>query len=48
MTGVAGYVLSARGQRRVLVAIVNHAQAHAARPAIEALVDWAMRDAPAR
>ncbi|MEY3475120.1 MAG: D-alanyl-D-alanine carboxypeptidase/D-alanyl-D-alanine-endopeptidase [Pseudomonadota bacterium] len=48
VTGVAGYVLSARGQRRVLVAIVNHAQAHAARPAIEALVDWAMRDAPAR
>jgi D-alanyl-D-alanine carboxypeptidase/D-alanyl-D-alanine-endopeptidase (penicillin-binding protein 4) len=48
VTGVAGYVLSARGQRRVLVAIVNHAQAQAARPAIEALVDWAMRDATAR
>jgi len=32
----------------VLVAIVNHAQAGAARPALEALVQWTMRDAPWR
>ena len=48
VAGVAGYVLSDSGRRYVLVAIVNHAQANAARPAIDALVQWAMRDAPAR
>ena len=35
VSGVAGYVL---------VAIANHPNAHAARPAIEALIDWAARD----
>jgi D-alanyl-D-alanine carboxypeptidase/D-alanyl-D-alanine-endopeptidase (penicillin-binding protein 4) len=42
--GVAGYVHGASGKRYVLVAIANHPNAHAARPAIEALVDWAARD----
>ena len=37
----AGYVHGADGQRRVLVAIVNHANARAARPALDALVQWA-------
>jgi serine-type D-Ala-D-Ala carboxypeptidase/endopeptidase (penicillin-binding protein 4) len=42
--GVAGYVHAASGKRYVLVAIANHVQAAAARPALEALVDWAARD----
>lgn len=44
VTGVAGYVHAASGKRYVLVAIVNHPQAGAARPAIEALIDWVARD----
>jgi D-alanyl-D-alanine carboxypeptidase/D-alanyl-D-alanine-endopeptidase (penicillin-binding protein 4) len=44
VTGVAGYVHAASGKRYVLVAIANHPQAHAARPAIEALIEWAARD----
>ncbi len=38
---LAGYVHGPRGQRRVLVAIVNHPNARAARPALDALVQWA-------
>jgi serine-type D-Ala-D-Ala carboxypeptidase/endopeptidase (penicillin-binding protein 4) len=38
---LAGYVHGAGGQRRVLVAIVNHPQARDARPALDALVQWA-------
>jgi D-alanyl-D-alanine carboxypeptidase/D-alanyl-D-alanine-endopeptidase (penicillin-binding protein 4) len=44
VVAVAGYVHGASGKRYVLVAIVNHANANAARPAIEALVDWAVKD----
>jgi D-alanyl-D-alanine carboxypeptidase/D-alanyl-D-alanine-endopeptidase (penicillin-binding protein 4) len=43
VVAVAGYVLAANGKRYVLVAIVNHPNARAARPAIEAMVDWAAR-----
>jgi serine-type D-Ala-D-Ala carboxypeptidase/endopeptidase (penicillin-binding protein 4) len=42
--GVAGYVQGASGKRYVLVAIANDPQAHAARAAIEALIDWVARD----
>ena len=42
--GVAGYVDGASGRRYVLVAIANHANAAAARPAFDALVDWATQD----
>jgi len=46
--GLAGYVLSDSGRRYVVVALINHAQAQAARPALEAIVQWAIRDgAPA-
>nr|WP_026435466.1 D-alanyl-D-alanine carboxypeptidase/D-alanyl-D-alanine-endopeptidase [Acidovorax sp. JHL-9] len=41
---VAGYVHAASGRRYVLVAIVNHPQAGAARPVLDALVDWTARD----
>ena len=48
VAGVAGYVLSNSGRRYVVVAIINHPNANAARPALEAVVQWAMRDTPAR
>jgi D-alanyl-D-alanine carboxypeptidase/D-alanyl-D-alanine-endopeptidase (penicillin-binding protein 4) len=38
--GVAGYVDGTQGQRYVLVAMVNHANAHQARPVMDALIDW--------
>ena len=44
VVGVAGYVLAASGKRYALVMIVNHANAVAARPAIDALLDWTMKD----
>jgi D-alanyl-D-alanine carboxypeptidase/D-alanyl-D-alanine-endopeptidase (penicillin-binding protein 4) len=47
VAGVAGYVLSNSGRRYVVVAIVNHAQAAAARQALDALVQWVLRDVPA-
>ena len=43
VAGVAGYVHGAGGKRYVLVAIANHANANAARPAFDALVEWAAR-----
>jgi D-alanyl-D-alanine carboxypeptidase/D-alanyl-D-alanine-endopeptidase (penicillin-binding protein 4) len=43
--GIAGYVLAANGRRLVLAAIINDAQANAARPALEALVQWAYAQA---
>ena len=48
VAGLAGYVLSNSGRRFVLVAVINHPQAGAARPALEALVQWAVRDTPLR
>ena len=47
VVGVAGYVLADSGRRYVVVAVVNHANANAARPALEAIVEWAASDAPA-
>ena len=44
VTAVAGYVHGASGKRYALVAIVNHPNANAARPAFDALVAWAVRD----
>ncbi|CAN7608166.1 D-alanyl-D-alanine carboxypeptidase/D-alanyl-D-alanine-endopeptidase [Acidovorax sp. LjRoot129] len=41
---VAGYVHAASGRRYVLVAVVNHANAGAARPVLDSLVDWTARD----
>ncbi len=40
VAGIAGYVDSASGKRLILVAILNHPNANAARPALDALVDW--------
>jgi D-alanyl-D-alanine carboxypeptidase/D-alanyl-D-alanine-endopeptidase (penicillin-binding protein 4) len=44
VAAVAGYVHAANGRRFILVAIVNHPNANAARPAIDALVEWAAKD----
>jgi D-alanyl-D-alanine carboxypeptidase/D-alanyl-D-alanine-endopeptidase (penicillin-binding protein 4) len=41
VNALAGYVRSTQGKRLVFVAIVNHPNAHAARPALQALVGWA-------
>ena len=47
VVGVAGYVLADSGRRYVVVGIVNHPNANVARPALEALAEWAASDAPA-
>lgn len=44
VTALAGFVHAASGKRYVLVAIVNHPNAGAVRPALDALIDWAVRD----
>jgi serine-type D-Ala-D-Ala carboxypeptidase/endopeptidase (penicillin-binding protein 4) len=41
---LAGYVLGASGKRYVLVAMINHPNAGAARPALDALVQWTTSD----
>ena len=43
-TALAGYVHTPSGRRLVVVAIINHPNASAARPALEALVDWAVKE----
>jgi D-alanyl-D-alanine carboxypeptidase/D-alanyl-D-alanine-endopeptidase (penicillin-binding protein 4) len=45
VVALAGYVDADSGQRQVVVAVVNHPKADAARPALEALVNWALHDA---
>jgi D-alanyl-D-alanine carboxypeptidase/D-alanyl-D-alanine-endopeptidase (penicillin-binding protein 4) len=44
VAALAGYVHGRSGKRYCLVAIANHANAQAARPAFEALLDWAIKD----
>ena len=44
VSSAAGYVHAASGKRYVLVAIANHPNANAMRPALEALIDWTARD----
>ena len=49
LTGVqsmAGYVLDRAGRRWILVMIVNHPNANAAQPALDALVEWVHRLEP--
>lgn len=45
VAGIAGYVLAASGRRYVLVAVVNHPNANAARPVLDTLVQWAITEA---
>ena len=44
VVGVAGYVLADSGRRYVVVGIVNHSNANAARPALDALTEWVAAD----
>ncbi len=44
VSSVAGYVLGESGQRVVVVGLVNHPRADAARPLLQALVDWARQE----
>ena len=43
-TALAGYVHTPSGRRLVVVGMINHPNAPAARPALEALVDWAVKE----
>ena len=45
---LAGYVRDPQGRPWVLVAFINHSNAQAARPALDALVDWVAGGGPAR
>jgi D-alanyl-D-alanine carboxypeptidase/D-alanyl-D-alanine-endopeptidase (penicillin-binding protein 4) len=42
---VAGYVIDRQGRRWIVVMMVNHANANAAQPALDALADWVYREA---
>ena len=44
VASVAGYVQGQSGQRYSVVAIINHPNANQARPALDALLEWAVRD----
>jgi len=44
VASVAGYATGRSGQRYVVVGIVNHPLAPAARPALDALVEWAVKE----
>jgi len=46
VAGVAGYVDAANGKRLILVAVLNHANAQAARGALDLLVDWTASQKP--
>jgi D-alanyl-D-alanine carboxypeptidase/D-alanyl-D-alanine-endopeptidase (penicillin-binding protein 4) len=47
VAAVAGYVLGPAGRRRIVVGMINHPRAEAARPALDALVQWAASQPPA-
>ncbi|MEI7497128.1 MAG: D-alanyl-D-alanine carboxypeptidase/D-alanyl-D-alanine-endopeptidase [Betaproteobacteria bacterium] len=46
VAGIAGYVDNANGKRLILVAVLNHANAQAARGALDLLVDWTASQKP--
>ena len=45
VVAVAGYVMADSGRRWILVAVINDPNAGAARPAIDAAIDWVAHDA---
>jgi len=47
VAGVAGYALTNSGKRFVIVAVINHPNANRRRPALDALVQWAINEAGA-
>jgi D-alanyl-D-alanine carboxypeptidase/D-alanyl-D-alanine-endopeptidase (penicillin-binding protein 4) len=46
VAGIAGYVDTVNGKRLILVAVLNHANAQAARAALDLLVDWTALQKP--
>ncbi len=46
VAAIAGYAWGRSGQPYAVVGIINHPSAGAARPALDRLVEWAVRDAP--
>jgi D-alanyl-D-alanine carboxypeptidase/D-alanyl-D-alanine-endopeptidase (penicillin-binding protein 4) len=54
VASIAGYVQGESGQIYTLVAVIHHPNAQQARPALDAMLDWTVRDtkgkapAPAR
>ena len=46
VAGIAGYVDASNGKRLILVAVLNHANAQAARSALDLLVDWTASQKP--
>ena len=46
VVGIAGYVLTDDANWRIVVGVVNHERAAAARPALDALVQWALHAHP--
>jgi len=44
VAALAGIVEGDSGRRYAVVGIINHPQADAARPALQALLGWAMKD----
>ena len=46
VTAIAGYAYGLSGRNYAVVGIINHSNAGAARPALDRLVEWAVRDAP--
>ena len=44
VTAVAGYVNGNSGARYIVVGMVNHPNAGAARPALDALIQWAVQE----
>jgi D-alanyl-D-alanine carboxypeptidase/D-alanyl-D-alanine-endopeptidase (penicillin-binding protein 4) len=44
VTAIAGYSNGLSGTRYVVVGLINHPNASAARPALDALVDWAVKE----
>mmetsp|Transcript_5225 Transcript_5225/g.19537 ORF Transcript_5225/g.19537 Transcript_5225/m.19537 type:complete len:173 (-) Transcript_5225:132-650(-) len=46
VVALAGIVDAPSGRRWVMVAIINHPQAQAARPVLEAVLRWVAQDAP--
>ena len=45
MQAIAGYVIDAHGKRWIVVMMANHANANAAQPALDALVEWVFKGA---
>jgi D-alanyl-D-alanine carboxypeptidase/D-alanyl-D-alanine-endopeptidase (penicillin-binding protein 4) len=44
VTAIAGYANGHSGARYIVVGLINHPNASAARPALDALLEWAVKE----